>query len=120
MLDLEFKFPAVDPADLTNVYENMSKMPVASGQTAVDPRAYAKWCKPGTNMVAIWARASILGGMHARGLLNDRIHNGTLDDVVYKVVAEFPIEPINIKLGVDGRVPFDGIVEGMLERIRLG
>lgn len=93
------------PADLTSVFENMSKMPVASGQTAVDPRAYAKWCKPGTNMVAIWARASILGGMHARGLLNDRIHNGTLDDVVYKVVAEFPIEPINIKPGIDGRCP---------------
>ena len=117
--NLELRFPAVDPADLSSAYENILKMPVKSGPTSEDPRAYANWCKPGADMVAVWTRASILAGMHAQGLLNEWLHDGKLDDVFYRVVAEFPIDPINMQPGVDGRISFDQIIEGMLLRIRL-
>lgn len=95
--------PAVNPADLRGVWERIHEMntellenrdPKPGGQQTaigIDASLLAQACNPEANVLAVWARSSLLGILVDQGLLISWQRGTQLDDAVFDVAATFPI-----------------------------
>jgi len=55
----------------------------------------ARTCNAGANLAAVWLRHSRLRLLIRQGLLADWQHGTELDDVVYRVAANFPMHGVD-------------------------
>jgi hypothetical protein len=99
--------PSVNPADLRSVEAEQrdfrSRFPgvqIVSGDDA-----WKSACSPGTDLFAMFYRIAFLEMLADQGFLSPWLHNGELDDAVFKVFATFPMKRIQ-KGGQEG-FPFD-------------
>jgi hypothetical protein len=99
--------PPVNPADLRSVEavqrDVRSRFP--GKQVLMDNDAWKRACGPGADLFAMFYRIAFLEMLADRGLLSPWLHNGELDDAVFKVFATFPVKRIQ-KGGQEG-FPFD-------------
>ena len=99
--------PSVNPADLRSAravqHDVRSRFPGQQVLTADDAWKHA--CSPGADVFAIAYRVAMLETLTEQGLLSPWLHNGELDDAVFKVFATFPMKRIQ-KGGQEG-FPFD-------------
>ena len=99
--------PSVNPADLRSVcaVQRDVQSRFSGQQVLMDDDAWKDACSPGADLFAIWYRIAMLELLTEQGLLSHWLHDGELDDAVFKVLATFPIKRIQ-KGGQDG-FPFD-------------
>jgi hypothetical protein len=99
--------PSVNLADLRSVEavqrDVRSRFP--GKQVIMDDDAWKRACSPGADLFAMFYRIAFLEMLADQGLLSPWLHNGELDDAVFKVFAAFPIKRIQ-KGGQEG-FPFD-------------
>jgi hypothetical protein len=99
--------PSVNPADLRSVCavqrDVRSRFP--GQQILMADDAWEHACSPGADLFAIWYRIAILEMVTEQGLLSHWLHNGELEEAVFKVLATFPLKRIQ-KGGQEG-FPFD-------------
>jgi hypothetical protein len=99
--------PSVNPADLRSVCavqrDVRSRFP--GQQVLMDDDAWKDACSPEADLFAIWYRIAMLEMVTEQGLLSPWLHNGVLDDAVFKIFATFSIKRIQ-KGGQEG-FPFD-------------
>lgn len=104
-------FPPVDPVELSNRWKLIHGIQAAVGnqQFVLNlPGDEEKRKDPAEAMGLHW-RVSILGLMEKRELLKDWIHDGELDEIIIRVAAKFPMEPM--KPGVRIKAPYDDILK---------
>ena len=113
--------PAVDPADLRSVWamQNDFQSVAPGGRCAIDADLCKRDCSPGTDVRAVFIRASILRKLkllsESGGLISPWLHRGEPDDAVFKVVATFPM--IRTQPGAGrGGLPLD--VEELIRQLR--
>jgi len=99
--------PSVNPADLRSVEavqrDVRSRFP--GKQVIMDDDAWKRACSPGGDLFAMFYRIAFLEMLADQGLLSPWLHNGELDDAVFKVFATFPIK--RIQKGSQEGFPFD-------------
>lgn len=100
---------SVEPSDLKNVWkmgEEIQQQRGSKEHIAIDPRMFATVCSPGANVMALWHRASILSLIAQQtGLLTPELPDDARD-VVFNVVAKFPIKLMQPGVVYDG-LPLD-------------
>jgi hypothetical protein len=110
--------PAVDPEDLKAIWrlhrEIASQRPGES--VGIDNTVMVGRCKPGADVHALAYRTSMLQVLQrvARDSLAPWTKNTELDDAVFRVAADIPMEWIGTE--ERNRLPFD--VEELLRRLR--
>jgi hypothetical protein len=110
--------PAVDPEDLKAIWrlhrEIASQHPGQS--VGIDDTVIVGRCKPNTDVHAVAYRTSILQLLQhvAQGSLAPWTKNTKLDDAVFRVVADIPMDWIGTEQHKG--LPFD--VEELLRRLR--
>jgi hypothetical protein len=86
-------------------------------QVSIAKDGYMCACSPGADFYAVYHRASMLYFLGLMGqsirLLSPWLHNGELDDAVFKVFATFPMK--RIQKGSQEGFPFD--VEELTKQI---
>jgi hypothetical protein len=105
--NLTVEFLAVDPVDLKNYWKWRSKQLPDSAQTAVSVSMYRDVVSR-SNPRSVWARASMIWRMDTLRLLEDWKHDGQFDDIVFDVIARFPMD--SLRLGQRNIAPFDEIL----------
>jgi hypothetical protein len=99
--------PAVNPADLKNVWRivNLFQAVSPSGQSgSIGSKMFERACSDGADIEAIWFRATVLQLMPV--MLSPWTHNGELEDEVFQVAASFPMKKIEVGIVQEGP-PFD-------------
>ena len=99
--------PSVDSADLGKVWavqrDARSRFP---GQKILaDADDWEQVCSPDVDLFAIWYRMAMLEMLAEHGVLSPWLHDGELNDAVFRVFATFPVKRIP-KGGQEG-YPFD-------------
>lgn len=108
--------PTVEPADLLPQW----RMLVQGKATKSDfefhnkmqkgmQEAYKNQTEDSSYYRAVWIRGGLLGLMNIHGLLKDWIHEGELDEIMFRVVARFPVK--HMKPGDAEKAPFDEILK---------
>jgi hypothetical protein len=108
--EFDYYFPAVDPVDLKLVWKQHTKHP----ERAIGTDLLARLCSPGVDIQAISHRYAMLRTLPTN-LLADHVHDGQLDDAVFRVAATIPLERREIGVEYDG-LPFDS--DEFVKRLR--
>jgi len=111
--------PSVNPANFRSVeaVQRDVRSRFAGKQVLMDNDAWKRACSPGADLFAMFYRIAFLEMLADQGFLSPWLHNGELDDAVFKVFATFPLK--RIQRGRSGRsqegFPFD--VEELMKQI---
>lgn len=99
--------PTVNTGDLRGVWELMhetraqilgNREPELGGQQpaiGICVSLLAQVCGPEANVLAVWARSTLLGILVDQGLLTSWQRGTQLDDAVFDVAATFPIPALD-------------------------
>ena|ERR1700693_3060360 len=106
---------AVEPSYLKSVFKMQREMqPAAPSVTAISSDPYERVWSPGADVFAVWYRASMLVSLAERmGLLPPELPS-EVRDVVFNVVAKFPMKRMEPGVQYQG-LPLD--VDGFVKQI---
>jgi len=111
--------PQVDPEDVKAAWEVGRDMQTRhpGGQYAIGVRVFEAACKPGANIPAVCYRGMMLGTVtrHAQDQVSPWLKEGKPDDVVFRAIAQVPMEWMGIGVERKG-LPFD--FEEFMRRVR--
>jgi len=106
MTEMTISLPEVDSDELRSYGKQMQGFP-QTPQTAVSMRNNPNK----SDGRSLYFRWSIIWLMKLHKMLNDWIHDGEVDDVVFRVVAKYPLNPVSP--GQKDPFPLNDILESI-------
>jgi hypothetical protein len=106
----------VDPSDLKSVWNKQRELIAQYGgqQMVIAPSIFSDVCTPGANVTAVWYRVGILQMLDKAVNLLPANMPPDVQDAVLRVVARFPMKPMEIGVVYEG-LPLD--VEGFMKQL---
>ncbi len=80
--------PAVSFGDLRIVWELMRDQHPGAG---ISVNVFAQACSPQADVIALWARSTLIDLLADQGLLSSWQRGAQLDDIVFEIAAIYPI-----------------------------
>jgi len=114
--DAEGPVPVVLHEDIKAAWITCSDLDArfADRPVGIGIEVFQRACSPGANIAAVVYRTWMLQFMEEFGLLNRWLHNGELDEAVFRVAATFPLTKMQAGVVHEG-FPFD--VETFMEQV---
>ncbi len=99
---------AVDSADLRAAWKLLGDVSRrnADQPVAIGSGMFERACSPGASVRTVYYRAAMLQLCERRGLLSPWLHNGQLEEAVFRVAATFPMKKMQVGTVYES-LPFD-------------
>jgi hypothetical protein len=99
---------AVDSADLRAAWDLFGDVRArnADQKVAIGVAMFERACSPGASVRSVYYRAAMLQLCERRGLLSPWLHDGQLEEAVFRVAATFPMKKMQVETVYES-LPFD-------------